>query len=46
LGILIFQEGKTTFERLKQRPLWKTLKAVQKGQVYLVNNQFLPQFLL
>ena len=31
------KEGKASFERLRQRPLWKTLKAVQKGQVYLVN---------
>ncbi|MBW4477599.1 MAG: iron-siderophore ABC transporter substrate-binding protein [Tolypothrix brevis GSE-NOS-MK-07-07A] len=31
------KEGKAIFERLRQRPLWKTLKAVQKGQVYLVN---------
>ncbi|WP_317112489.1 iron-siderophore ABC transporter substrate-binding protein [Chroococcidiopsis sp. SAG 2025] len=31
------REGKAAFERLKQRPLWKTLKAVQQGQVYLVN---------
>jgi len=31
------QESETTFERLQQRPLWKKLKAAQKGQVYLVN---------
>ncbi|UKO96885.1 iron-siderophore ABC transporter substrate-binding protein [Nostoc sp. UHCC 0870] len=31
------KEGKASFERLRQRPLWKTLKAVQKGQVYPVN---------
>ncbi len=29
-------EGKT-FNKLKQKPLWKTLKAVQQNHVYIVN---------
>ncbi|MBW4642056.1 MAG: iron-siderophore ABC transporter substrate-binding protein [Goleter apudmare HA4340-LM2] len=38
LFLLTFgEEGKAAVERLRQQPLWKTLKAVQKGQVYLVN---------
>ncbi|YAF94162.1 MAG: iron-siderophore ABC transporter substrate-binding protein [Nodularia sp. CChRGM 3473] len=30
-------EGRSAFERLRQKPLWNTIKAVQKNQVYLVD---------
>jgi iron complex transport system substrate-binding protein len=31
------KEGRAAFNSLQQRPLWRNLKAVQQGQVYLVN---------
>ncbi|MES1026681.1 ABC transporter substrate-binding protein [Gloeocapsa sp. BRSZ] len=31
------KQDKEIFERLKQKPLWKKLKAVQQGQIYLVD---------
>lgn len=38
LFFLVFGNYSTeSFEKLRQRPLWKTLKAAQKGQVYLVD---------
>jgi iron complex transport system substrate-binding protein len=30
-------EGRGVFESFKKRPLWKKLKAVQQGRIYLVN---------
>ncbi|MBE9054323.1 iron-siderophore ABC transporter substrate-binding protein [Nostocales cyanobacterium LEGE 11386] len=31
-------KSKKSFEKLQQKPLWKILKAVQQGQVYLVDD--------
>lgn len=39
--VMIFQEkeenSRKAFEKLQQKPLWQTLRAVEKGQVYLVD---------
>jgi len=38
LFYLVFgKEARAAFESLQQKPLWKKLKAVQQGQVYLVD---------
>ncbi|MDM9382546.1 iron-siderophore ABC transporter substrate-binding protein [Chlorogloeopsis sp. ULAP01] len=37
LFLPVFSVNKEAYERLKHKPLWKKLKAVQKGQVYLVD---------
>ncbi len=31
------EEDRNNFEKLKQSPLWKTLKAIQQGQICLVD---------
>ncbi|BDA73730.1 ABC transporter, iron(III) dicitrate-binding periplasmic protein [Calothrix sp. PCC 7716] len=35
--LIIREHDKKNLEKLQQKPLWKTLKAVQKGQVYTVD---------
>ncbi|UKO96891.1 ABC transporter substrate-binding protein [Nostoc sp. UHCC 0870] len=41
--VMIFQdkgeESRKAFEKLQQKPLWQTLRAVQKGQIYLVDRE-------
>ncbi|WP_242059172.1 iron-siderophore ABC transporter substrate-binding protein [Nostoc foliaceum] len=41
--VMIFQEkgeeSRKAFEKLQQKPLWQTLRAVEKGQVYLVDRE-------